>query len=434
MNTTAYFKEQFDQIQTADKSSRLNAVREEAFSAFSKFGVPTAKHEEWKYTRVSTLFNKEYGTLIKPQTAFSAKDLDALRLPGHEDANELVFINGQFSLTLSTIRSRELTVITLAEASANEYSEIVSKYFGHSSDYLKDGINALNTAFVQDGVFIHVGKSKIIEEPVYIYNIADASAENILAQPRSLVYLAENAQLQMVETFATLGSQDSFTNQVMEIVVEKDARLEYCKIQNDNRNASQVSTTHIRQVGTSYANAVIVSLNGEIVRNNTNVVMEAPHCESHLYGLYFQKGDCHVDNHTIVDNVEPHCLSNELYKGMLDDNSTGVFNGKIFVRQPAQKTNAFQSNKNVLLSDSASVNTKPQLEIFADDVKCSHGCTIGQLDEEALFYLQSRGISEKTAKAMLLLGFASDILEKISLPQIRTYVDHMIEERLEFKL
>jgi Fe-S cluster assembly protein SufD len=216
----------------------------------------------------------------------------------------------------------------------------------------------------------------------------------------------------------------------MEVIVEKDARFEYCKIQNDSANASQVSTTHIRQTGTSYVNAIIVSLNGEIVRNNTNVVMEAPHCEAHLYGLYFQKGNSHIDNHTIVDNVMPHCFSNELYKGMMDENSTGVFNGKIFVRQPAQKTNAFQSNKNILLSNNASVNTKPQLEIFADDVKCSHGCTIGQLDEEGLFYLQSRGIPEKTAKSMLLVGFASDILDKINLPHIRTYVDHLVAERL----
>ena len=158
--------------------------------------------------------------------------------------------------------------------------------------------------------------------------------------------------------------------------------------------------------------------------------MEAPHCEAHLYGLYFQKGNSHIDNHTIVDNVMPHCFSNELYKGMMDENSTGVFNGKIFVRQPAQKTNAFQSNKNILLSNNASVNTKPQLEIFADDVKCSHGCTIGQLDEEGLFYLQSRGIPEKIAKSMLLVGFASDILDKINLPHIRTYVDRLVAERL----
>ncbi|MDI3322694.1 Fe-S cluster assembly protein SufD [Pinibacter soli] len=430
MNMTELFKDQFAQLQAEDKDSKLSALREEAFSAFNKFGIPTVRHEEWKYTRIGTLFAKDYKSQVSGQVNFSAKDVDAYRLPGHEDANELVFVNGQFADKLSTIRSKDLTVLHLAEAAKNEYSEIVSKHFGHSSDYLKDGINALNTAFVKDGIFIHVKRSKIIEEPIYIYNITDAAAENILAQPRSLIYLSENAQLQIIETFATRGTEDSFTNQIMEVIVEKDARFEYCKIQNDSANASQVSTTHIRQTGTSYVNAIIVSLNGEIVRNNTNVVMEAPHCEAHLYGLYFQKGNSHIDNHTIVDNVMPHCFSNELYKGMMDENSTGVFNGKIFVRQPAQKTNAFQSNKNILLSNNASVNTKPQLEIFADDVKCSHGCTIGQLDEEGLFYLQSRGIPEKIAKSMLLVGFASDILDKINLPHIRTYVDHLVAERL----
>ncbi|MBV4360063.1 Fe-S cluster assembly protein SufD [Pinibacter aurantiacus] len=430
MNMTELFKDQFAQLQAEDKDSKLSAVREQAFSAFNEFGIPTVRHEEWKYTRIGTLFAKDYKSQVSGQPNFSAKDVDAYRLPGHKEANELVFVNGQFADKLSTIRSKDLTVLHLAEAAKNEYSEIVSKHFGHSSDYLKDGINALNTAFVKDGIFIHVKRSKIIEEPVYIYNITDAAAENILAQPRSLIYLSENAQLQIIETFATRGTEDSFTNQIMEVIVEKDARFEYCKIQNDSANASQVSTTHIRQTGTSYVNAIIVSLNGEIVRNNTNVVMEAPHCEAHLYGLYFQKGNSHIDNHTIVDNVMPHCFSNELYKGMMDENSTGVFNGKIFVRQPAQKTNAFQSNKNILLSNNASVNTKPQLEIFADDVKCSHGCTIGQLDEEGLFYLQSRGIPEKIAKSMLLVGFASDILDKINLPHIRTYVDHLVAERL----
>jgi len=430
MNMTELFKDQFAQLQAEDKDSKLSAVREQAFSAFNKFGIPTVRHEEWKYTRIGTLFAKDYKSQVSGKTDFTAKDVDAYRLPGHTEANELVFVNGQFADKLSTIRSKDLIVLHLAEAAKNEYSEIVSKHFGHSSDYLKDGINALNTAFVKDGIFIHVKRSKIVDLPVYIYNITDAAAENILAQPRSLIYLSENAQLQIIETFATRGTEDSFTNQIMEVIVEKDARFEYCKIQNDAANASQVSTTHIRQTGTSYVNAIIVSLNGEIVRNNTNVVMEAPHCEAHLYGLYFQKGNSHIDNHTIVDNVMPHCFSNELYKGMMDENSTGVFNGKIFVRQPAQKTNAFQSNKNILLSNNASVNTKPQLEIFADDVKCSHGCTIGQLDEEGLFYLQSRGIPEKIAKSMLLVGFASDILDKINLPHIRTYVDHLVAERL----
>jgi Fe-S cluster assembly protein SufD len=192
-----------------------------------------------------------------------------------------------------------------------------------------------------------------------------------------------------------------------------------------------VSTTHFRQVGKSCIHAVTISLNGDIVRNNLNMVMETAHSEAHMYGLYFLNGATHVDNHTVVDNVQPHCQSNELYKGIIDDSATAVFNGKIYVQKDAQKTNAFQSNKNILLSEAATVNTKPQLEIFADDVKCSHGCTIGQLDEEALFYLQSRGISKKAAQSLLVQAFAIDILEHIKPIEIRAYVEQLISERLE---
>jgi len=269
-----------------------------------------------------------------------------------------------------------------------------------------------------------------VDQPIYIYNITDTREGNILSQPRSLVHIAEAAQVTMVETFATFGQGEGFTNQVMELVVENDARLEYYKIQEDKGN--QVSTTHIRHIGKSYSNTVTISLDGGILRNNLNIVLDAEHCESHLYGLYFQKGHNHVDNHTVVDNVKPNCFSNQFYKGILDESATGVFNGKIFVRPQAQKTNAYQSNKNILLSDSATVNTKPQLEIFADDVKCSHGCTIGRLDEEGLFYLQSRGITEKNAKSLLLHAFASDILENVHLKVIREYVDQQISERLDF--
>lgn len=434
MNTTAYFNEQFEQLQTIDKANSLNNIRQEAFRVFNKLGVPTSRNEEWKYTRISGLFNKNFRLQINQGSELSAADINSVRLPGYENANELMFINGRFSSTLSVIRSAALMVCSLEEASKNQYADIVARHFNHSAQYLKDGINALNTAFIQGGVFIEIKKGKVTEHPVYIYNIVNANAENVFAQPRSLVYMGENAQVQIVESFVTIGHQESFTNQVMEIVVEKDANLEYYKIQNDTSSANQVSTTHIRQVGKSYSHIVTISLNGGIVRNNTNVALEAAHCEAHLYGLYFQQGDGHIDNHTVVDNVMPHCFSNELYKGLLDGNSTGVFNGKIFVRQPAQKTNAFQSNKNILLSDSASINTKPQLEIFADDVKCSHGCTVGKLDEDALFYLQSRGVSEKTAKAMLLHGFAGDVLDKIKCLPIRNYVDQLIAGRLEYNI
>lgn len=433
MNNLEYIQERFNQLPSVNDGNGLGVIRQKAFEAFNKLGIPTTRHEEWKYTRIGSFFNKEY-QYTEVQSSLSAADLAAIRLPGYEQANELIYINGRYSSELSVVRSKGLTVQSLQEAAKNEYRDIVSKHLGHSSNYLKDGIIALSTAFVQDGVFVHIKKGQIIEHPIYIYNITDARQANILAQPRTLVYVGENAQVKFVETFNTLGTQESFTNRVIEIVVEKDAITEYYKIQTDASHASQVATTHIQQIGKSYTHTVTVSLNAGLVRNNLNIVLDEERCEAHLYGIYLQQGQSHIDNHTVVDHAKPHCESNELYKGMLDDQSTGVFNGKIFVRQDAQKTNAYQSNKNVLLSEGASVNTKPQLEIFADDVKCSHGCTIGRLDDESLFYLRSRGIPENIARSLLLHGFALDILEQIKLTPIRDYVDKMISERLEFNI
>jgi Fe-S cluster assembly protein SufD len=435
MTTIEYIKDHFDQLRAANADSSLHGIRQNSFDDFIRMGIPV-RHEEWKYTRINSLFNKEYKFAVSQiATSVSGKDLEAVRLPGHEQANELVFVNGIFSFALSTIRSSDqLLVMPLEEAAKNEYKDFISINLGHSSHYLKDGINALNTAFVQDGIFVHVKKGNIVNHPIYIYNITDARLGNILSQPRSLVRIDENAQVQLVETYSTIGLDESFTNQVMEIIVEKDARLEYYKIQNDFSHSNQVSTTHIRQVAKSYIHTVTISLNGGIVRNNLNVVLDAEHCEAHLYGLYLEKGRSHIDNHTVVDNAKPNCFSNEFYKGMMDDNSTAVFNGKIFVRPQAQKTNAYQSNKNILLSDSATVNSKPQLEIFADDVKCSHGCTVGQLNEGSLFYLQSRGIPLKIARSLLLHAFVSDILEHIKPEPIREYVDKLISERLEFDI
>ena len=430
MNTIENIKKRFHSLQSNNGSSRLTSIQQNAFDNFSKLGIPTGRHEEWKYTRISSLFNKDYDLSVTSVNTVSSKELDAYRLPGNEEANELVFINGYYQPSLSTIRSTDLIVLSL-ETAAKEYSEIVSTHLGYSSKYVKDGIHALNTAFVHGGVFIFIKNGQITEHPVYIYNITDARSSNIFSQPRSLVYISENAEVQLVETYITIGQAESFTNQVMEVIIEKGAMVGYYKIQNDEPHTSQVNTTHFRMIGKSNMHAVTISLNGDIVRNNLNIAMEAEHCEAHLYGLYFLKGNTHIDNHTVVDNVKPHSLSNQLYKGIIDDHATAVFNGKIFVQPQAQKTNAYQSNKNILLSDTATVNTKPQLEIFADDVKCSHGCTVGRLDEEGMFYLQSRGISEKIARSLLVHAFAIDILEHIKLVPLRDYIDQQISERLE---
>jgi len=294
-------------------------------------------------------------------------------------------------------------------------------------------MQALNTAFLANGLFVLIKRNKQVTKPVYVYHLTDTNADNVFVQPRSLFVIEENAQLQLVELYNNNGLHESFTNEVIEIAVHENARLEYYKVQDENENCHHVGTTHVRQVGKCFTHCVTVTLNGGTIRNNINMVLEASSNEGHLYGLYMVDGKTHVDNHSIVDNVMPNCFSNELYKGIMDGNSTGVFNGKIFVRQDAQKTNAYQSNKNILMSDTSSVNTKPQLEIFADDVKCSHGCTIGQLDEDALFYLRARGIGEKKAKALLLHAFAADILEQIKPEVLRTYLEQKIDDRLNIE-
>src|SRR5215204_5668223 len=239
MNVIEYFKQRFEELQSHNGSNGLGSLRETAFNAFTQMGIPTTRHEEWKYTRITSLFNKEYQfPMSQIRTPVSPADIDLIRLPGHEHANELVFINGFFSFSMSMIRSAELIVLPLEEATKHGYKDIITNNLGHSSKYLKDGINALNTAFVHGGVFIHVEKGQSVEDPVYIYNITDARLENIFSQPRSLVHISENAQIQLVETYATMGVSESFTNQVMEVIVEKDAIVEYYKVQNDAGHAN----------------------------------------------------------------------------------------------------------------------------------------------------------------------------------------------------
>ncbi len=413
----------------------LQALSKKGIELFNQQGIPTVKHEEWKYTRMGGVLNKDF-SYANDLTAVTAKDVDEFRLPGNKEANELVFVNGIYHAELSTIRSSpdELIILPLSEAVNGEYKTIIDNNLGHSANYHTDGINALNNAFAHNGLLIAVKKNKSVEHPLYCYYINDARTVNVLSQPRTLIHVGVNAEVFFVEEEVTLGTSDSFINKISEIVVEENANVHIYKIQNEDSHSSCVKTTHVRQLGVSKVNSVTITLNGGIIRNNLNFILEAPGCESNMYGLYCVKGNTHVDNHTIVDNQMPNSLSNELYKGIIDENATGVFNGKIFVRKDAQKTNAYQSNKNILLSDTATINTKPQLEIFADDVKCSHGCTIGRLDEDALFYLKARGVGDKEAKALLLHAFAGEILDKIELPSIREYADKIISERLGFEM
>ncbi len=431
MNLADTIQNKYNELKAIAGNGLLGSVRAKAFEHFNKLGIPTLRNEEWKYTRLTGLVNKNFA--LHTTTVVPSPDLlNTIRLQS-ENAAELFFVNGVFIKEISQINSDVLVVLSLNEAVESEYKHYVQQHLNQSSKYMKDGMNALNAAFIANGLFVLVKKNKTVDKPIFIYHLTDTTTDNVFVQPRSLFVIEENAQAQLIELYKNNGLHESFTNEVIEIAVQENARLEYYKVQDENENCHHVGTTHLQQVGKCFTHCVTVTLNGGTVRNNMNMILEASNNEGHLYGLYMVNGKTHVDNHSIVDNIMPNCFSNEFYKGIMDGNSTGVFNGKIFVRQDAQKTNAYQSNKNVLISDAASVNTKPQLEIFADDVKCSHGCTIGRLDDEALFYLRARGISEKKAKAFLLRAFAADILEQIKPEALRNFLEEKINERLDIE-
>lgn len=432
MDATVYFKDRFEKTKT--NIGTLSSFRQSNWETFMALGLPDAKHEEWKYTKIKQLFKDNL--LYDSFNTTDDIEPNAFKLKGMENANNVVFVNGFFQEKLSSLSDSKniLTIEPLDAAASNENKAFVETHLGCSQPYHHDGINALNASFAQGGVFIKVKKGAILTQPIVIYHLTDSRSGFRFSQPRILANIESAAEATLIETYHKMGNHESLTNEVNEICVEKDARFHYIKLQQEGKGANHTGTTQIQQLGKAYTHAVTITLDGAVVRNNLNMIMKAEHGESHLYGLYLLEGDTQADNHTIVDNAMTNCYSNELYKGIMDGKSSGIFNGKIFVRKDAQKTNAYQSNKNILIGEQSSANTKPQLEIFADDVKCSHGCTIGKLDEDALFYLRARGISEKNAQAMLLHAFALDVLEQVKVEPLKNHIDQLISERLAFNI
>lgn len=408
----------------------VHALRKKALESLDLSGLPSTKHEEYKYTNITKAIEKTFSfEAHKTSTQIEAEEIEKFLIPGL-DAHVLVFLNGVLTPALSRWETEPGLEITDLPTALKEDREAISTHFAKYADYNRDAYVALNTGFSKDGSFITVKANRVIEKPVvlhYINVVKDGQAHN---HPRNLVVVGENSHVTLIESFSNVGEHESLTNSVTEIVIGQSARVDYYKLQNNEENAYHIGTTQVQQAKNSYFAGYTFTTNGAIIRNNLNIDLEDEGCESHMYGLYLLNGKTHVDNHTAVDHQKANSFSNELYKGILEDKSRGVFNGKIFVRQDAQKTNAFQSNKNILLSDQATVNTKPQLEIWADDVKCSHGCTTGQLDEEALFYLQSRGLGKDKARALLLYAFAIEVLENVKLEPVRKYLEGLISERL----
>ncbi|MCU0444027.1 MAG: Fe-S cluster assembly protein SufD [Microscillaceae bacterium] len=418
----------FEQGLNGKSQSAWHQIRRQAIQNFQQLGIPSTKHEEWKYTNLSKVFKQDY--TFNSQSNLQKSDIEPLMLTGFE-ANVLVVVNGRFRADLSEIisPSNQLIIKTLAEVYESDHT-LIEQYFAKHLNLKNEAFTALNTAFADSGLFIQVPHNQVVSHPVMIYYLNDSRTQSVAVQPRNLFVFGRSSQATIIEKYDTLGDFAGLTNLVGEVFVYENAHINHYRLQNERENAYQINTTQVQQNRDSHYNNITISLQGGLIRNNLNISLAGENIESHMLGLYMLDGKSHVDNHTIADHQQPNSMSNELYKGILADNSSGVFNGKIFVRKDAQKTNAYQQNRNVLLSDSASVNTKPQLEIWADDVKCSHGATTGSLDETAMFYLRARGIPPKEARALLVHAFAYEILEKIHIEALRAYLDEVVLTRL----
>jgi len=430
--TKDWYVSAFKQLESrlnGESKTDFHRIRKNAIDRFIDLDFPTIKQEEWKYTNVSPIFKYNFQP-AGSSAEVTADEIEKLKIKNLTE-NLIVFINGFYSAEHSKLLPLPDGVRIESLASMlKEEPELLLKYFGK---YVKidNGFVALNTAMVQDGTVVYVPDNCIIEEPVQVLNIAAGTkGEYVLSQPRNIIIAGKNSHVRIIETYHSLTEEPGFMNVVTEIDASENSYVELFRIQNENLSSFHVSKTQVEQERGSNFTSYNVTFGGSLVRNDLNTVLDNVNINANLFGLYILEDSQHVDNHTLIDHAKPNCLSNELYKGVLKGKSRAVFNGKVFVRKDAQKTNAYQSNKNILLSKEATVDTKPQLEIFADDVRCTHGATVGQLDEESVFYLRSRGIDEQNARSILIRAFANDIFEEIKIESLKEHLNNMIFEKL----
>lgn len=421
--------EEFAKLHGKNQES-LQTLREEAKAAFARMGFPSTRHEEWKYVNLSSIASTAFRT-VSPSDPFllSADHFNGLRI-AEKDAVLIAIENGRLNREASALGAIPSGIRIGDFAMFSKEKAVFDHLFRHA-DSSKEPMVALNTMLCTDPLIIHVARNTKISTVIQLAFTGISSTDPLAVFPRVLVVLEENAELTIAETWHTHGQgQPVFTNTVTEVVIGANARLHHVKAQVEAETSSHISFNHVNMARDSYQHTTTITLGGDLVRNNLHIRLDDQQINTYLNGLYVLNGRQVVDNHTLVDHAMPNCYSNELYKGIIDGNAQGVFNGKIWVRQDAQKTNAYQSNKNLLLSNEASMNTKPQLEIYADDVKCSHGATTGQLDDEALFYLRARGIGESTSRALLNHAFAADVIEQVENEDIRQSLMMMLDSKL----
>jgi len=395
---------------------------------FAHVGLPDRKAEDYKYTHIRTYLQEDYNA----KTIAATIDANEIENLLNDDFISVVVVNGKYVPEYSRLNKlpEEVTVQSLYEALL-QGNEVALKNFNRALHKSKNPLAMLNTALAGDGIFINVRATFLCPVPIHIINICSGDTK-ALHNPRNLVYLHKNAELTLIESYHSIKqTEKTFTNSVTEFYVEDNASLENYILQDEDALSQRNDVRQFIANRDSRLNSVVISLDGGMVRNDPTVLIEGENSEAHLNGLFVVKENGHIDNHTMVEHRVPNCFSNELYKGVIADNAEGVFNGKILVYRDAQKTNAYQSNKNILLGDKAVINTKPQLEIYADDVRCTHGTSTGMLNEEALFYMRSRGLNEKLAKNILLQAFAKEVSNTIKNEAFRTFIEQKIEENIQ---
>jgi Fe-S cluster assembly protein SufD len=416
-----------------DLDHPVHEIRSEAIRNFENRGFPNRKLEAWKYTSLASLEQTDFSIFPGESQGLEHKDVKRFFL-SDTDTYKIVFVDGIYSSYLSETTHDGVDICLMSAALTKPmYRQIIELYFNKAASR-EDSLTTLNTAFTREGAYIYIPKNKAPHKPVEIMHLSTGNEAALLLQPRNLIVVEENAELQVIERHQSLTSNEVLTNSVTEIFAGANAVVDYYKVQNDSEGSSLIDNTYIDQKKGSQVSVHTFSFGGKLIRNNLNFYQDGDHVNSILKGVTILGDKQHVDHHTLVHHQQPDSESHQDYKGIFGDRSTGVFNGKIIVDKIAQKTNAFQQNNNLLISDKAAINTKPQLEIFADDVKCSHGCTVGQLDRDALFYLQARGIPKREAEALLMYAFANNVLESVRIPALKQRINNLIANKLGVRL
>ncbi|HZS27466.1 MAG TPA: Fe-S cluster assembly protein SufD [Candidatus Angelobacter sp.] len=422
------YLETFDQSngRTASQPRWLRSLRQEAFTKFSESGFPTTHDEDWRFTNVSAVSGAQFELA---ETANVAKnDLEQFCTAGF--ACQLVFVNGLFSKELSTPPSITGVKISSLAAQLAQDPATVEQHLGRYLNTERDTFAALNSAFIEDGIYIEVPKGVTVETPIYALFITVPGATPTMNHPRNLIVAGESSQVTIVEDYASLGEGTSFSNTATELVAGANANVSHYMVVREGESTYNFSTLRIQQGRSANVATHSLLLGGALIRNNVHPVLAGEGSECLINGLFMANGRQHMDNYMLVEHASPHCNSRQFYNGILNGQARGVFHGRIIVHKDAQKTDAKQTNRNLLLSDDAQIDTKPQLEIYADDVKCTHGATIGQVDENALFYLRSRGLDEVSARDLLLLAFANECLDRMNSPQVREHLERLVVARL----